>query len=255
MPMARRLLLRSSIWEVARPRVPLTAGHFMVRLSDPAAPFTEESAADWLLCYSAARAALDEVLRSTLCTVMFPFRWHPLGSAIGEPAAESSTPGFHLFARWPGESTTPGSQLALPAHRRRAEGPFDELDATLRAALQRAAAAHAAAPGPDAFRDATWVRRPDNAPGQGGAAPHHVLVPEPDVGAVSQLPPSSLLALASALEALPTGDGVTGFSCVMTEGAGPGRRLELHALGRAAGEERNPLETLRNLPEVSRALL
>ena len=250
MPMARRLLFRSSMWEVARPRTPLTEGHFMVRLSDPATPFTEDSAADWLLCYSAARAALHEVLHSSLCTVMFPFRWHPLGSAIGEPAAESSTPGFHLFARWAGESTTPGSQLALPAHRRRAAGPFDDLDASLRAVLQRTAAARlAAARRPESRQDVSWVS------GLGDAAHHRVLVPEPGVGTVSQLTPSSLLSLAAALEELPTGDRVTGYSCVMTEAAGSERRLELHALGRSAGEERNPLESLENLPEVSRALL
>ncbi len=247
MPMARRLLFRSSMWEVARPRTPLTEGHFMVRLSDPATPFTEESAADWLLCYSAARAALDEVLHSSLCTVMFPFRWHPLGSAIGEPAAESSTPGFHLFARWAGETTTPGGQLALPAHRRRAAGPFDGLDASLRSALQRAAVRAAA--GRPEFPQLAWV------PGGGDGDRHHVLVPEPDVDAVSQLPPSSLLSLAAALEDLPTGDGVTGYSCVMTDSAGSGTRLELHALGRSAGEERNPLESPENFPEVSRALL
>lgn len=245
MPVARRLLFRSSMWEVARPRTPLTEGHFMVRLSDPATPFTEDSAADWLLCYSAARAALDEVLHSSLCTVMFPFRWHPLGSAIGEPAAESSTPGFHLFARWAGESTTPGGQLALPAHRRRAAGPFDELDASLRSALQRAAAGWR----PEPRQDVGWV------PGQVDSAHHRVLVPEPGVGTVSQLPPSSLLSLAAALEELPTGERITGYSCVMTEAAGAERRLELHALGRSAGEERNPLESLENLPEVSRALL
>jgi len=252
MPIARRLLFRSSMWEVARPRTPLTEGHVMVRLSDPATAFTEESAADWLHCYSAARTALHEVLHSSLCTIMFPFRWHPLGSAIGEPAAESSTPGFHLFARWAGETTTPGTQLALPAHRRRAAGPFDELDASLRSALQRAAAAQAAdapdAPGPDSRRIA-WV------PGPGEAAHHRVLVPEPGVDAVSGLPPSSLLSLATALEELPTGNGVAGYSCVLTESAGPSARLELHALGRSAGEERNPLESLEDLPEISRALL
>ncbi|WP_120520592.1 hypothetical protein [Arthrobacter celericrescens] len=252
MPIARRLLFRSSMWEVARPRTPLTEGHFMVRLSDPATAFTEESAADWLHCYSAARAALDEVLHSNLCTIMFPFRWHPLGSAIGEPAAESSTPGFHLFARWSGETTTPGTQLALPAHRRRAAGPFDELDASLRSALQRASAARAAdapdVPGPDS-RKVAWV------PGPGDTAHHRVLVPEPAVDAVAGLPPSSLLSLAAALEELPTGNGATGYSCVLTEAADPAARLELHALGRSAGEERNPLESLEDLPEVSRALL
>jgi hypothetical protein len=41
----------------------------------------------------------------------------------------------------------------------------------------------------------------------------------------------------------------------MTETAGSGRRLELHALGRSAGEKHNPLESPENLPEVSRALL
>lgn len=253
MPLARRLLFRSSMWEVARPRTPLTEGHFMVRLSDPATPFTQESAADWLLCYSAARAALNEVLHSTLCTVMFPFRWHPLGSAIGEPAAESSTPGFHLFARWPGETTTPGGQLALPAHRRRAAGPFDELDAGLRLALREAAARHLAtkplASRGDSRRSVRWVPR------SGTAAGHHVLVPEPGAGAISGLPPSSLLSLAAALEALPTGDGVTGFSCVMADPADSGGRLELHALGRSAGEERNPWESLKNLPQISLALL
>jgi hypothetical protein len=61
--------------------------------------------------------------------------------------------------------------------------------------------------------------------------------------------------LAATLEDLPTGDGVTGYSCFMTDTAGPGAPLELHALGRSAGEERNPLESLEKLPEVSRALL
>jgi hypothetical protein len=251
MAMARRLLFRSSMWEVARPRTPLTEGHFMVRLSDPATAFTHDSAADWLLCYSAARAALDEVLHSTLCTVMFPFRWHPLGSAIGEPAAESSTPGFHLFARWPGESTTPGEQLALPAHRRRTAGPFDDLDAELRTALRLAAART----GSKADR-LHGTRRSIRWVGAGSSGPnHHVLVPEPGVGTVPELPPSSLLSLAAALEALPAGGGITGFSCVMTEAPGAGGRLELHALGRSAGEESNPLESLENLPEVSLALL
>lgn len=131
MVLSRRLLFRSGIWEIAVPRHPLTAGHVLIRLSDPSTEFTEASAADWLFCHNLARAALEDVLGAKRFAVMFANRWHPLGSAIGEPVAESSTPTFHLFARWEAESTTPGRQLALPAHHRVPE-PEDSPTSSMR---------------------------------------------------------------------------------------------------------------------------
>ncbi|MBT2514502.1 hypothetical protein [Arthrobacter sp. ISL-30] len=138
----RRLLFRSSIWEVARPRTPLTEGHLLVRLSDPSVAFAEDSAADWLLCHNIARGALSRVLGAERCGLMFAYEWHPLGDAIGEPAAESSTPTFHLFGRWAGESLTPADQLLIPASHRvpTSENVLDELDGGLRSELQRQAA-------------------------------------------------------------------------------------------------------------------
>jgi hypothetical protein len=47
--------------------------------------------------------------------------------------------------------------------------------------------------------------------------------------------------------------GVTGVSCVVPEpGQGP---LQVHAMGRTAGESVNPMQEFLNLPEVSQALL
>lgn len=138
----RRLLFRSSIWEVARPRTPLTEGHLLVRLSDPSVAFAEDSAADWLLCHNIARGALSHVLGAERCGLMFAYQWHPLGDAIGEPAAESSTPTFHLFGRWAGESLTPADQLLIPASHRvpTSENVLEEVDGGLRSELQRQAA-------------------------------------------------------------------------------------------------------------------
>jgi hypothetical protein len=138
----RRLLFRSSIWEVARPRTPLTEGHLLVRLSDPAVAFAEDSAADLLLCHNIARGALSRILGAERCGLMFAYEWHPVGDAIGEPAAESSLPTFHLFGRWAGESLTPVEQLLIPASHRvpTSENVLEELDSGLRSELQRQAA-------------------------------------------------------------------------------------------------------------------
>ncbi len=142
MGLERRLLYRSGgFWEIARPRHPLTAGHILIRLSDPSTEFAQASASDWLFCHNLVRAALHDVLGgATRFSVMFAHRWHPLGSAIGEPVAESSTPPtFHLFGRWDGEATTPGAQLSLPAHRRVGGEPEHTLELTdtaLREALR-----------------------------------------------------------------------------------------------------------------------
>jgi hypothetical protein len=72
---------------------------------------------------------------------------------------------------------------------------------------------------------------------------------------VEDVTPAELLALAAALEALARRQPVAGLSCVVPDTAVTGGRLELHALGRSAGEAVNPLEKFLGSPEISRALL
>ncbi|WP_426996691.1 hypothetical protein [Pseudarthrobacter sp. N5] len=277
MGLSRRLLFASALWEVARPRTALTAGHLLIRLSNPATAFDHRSAADWLLCHNAARQALVEVLGVRSLTMVFAHQWHPLGAAIGEPEAESSTPTFHLFGRWDGESIAPGAQLRLPAQRRLPVPPEDlrKYDGGLRRELRRAADA-ALTPTPDtpapdtpaqdtaapdtASRSALFPGVRSGAPGN-PAGPHHmVLTPERRIGAISEVMPLELLALAAAIQNLAGQPSVRGLSCVVPDsgakgGAEGGGRLEVHALGRSAGEDLNPLEFLLRSPEINAALL
>jgi len=271
MVLSRRLLFRSGIWEIARPRHPLTAGHVLIRLSDPSTEFTEASAADWLFCHNLARAALDDVLGAKRFAVMFAHRWHPLGSAIGEPVAESSTPTFHLFARWEAESTTPGRQLALPAHHRvpEPEDSLDIVDARIRDSLGLGAASIAkeapaqvgsaqlgSAPAATSGVVPVQVPMPTPLVATVDAARHHsVIEPASGAAAISSLLPGELVAMGSALGALPLSSGLTGFSCVAVEGGNPASALRIHTVGRSAAEESNPMVDLFNLPEVSFALL
>ena len=83
-----------------------------------------------------------------------------------------------------------------------------------------------------------------------GAAPHCACAP---ASGGPGLTPGHLLALAAALQGLTERRGVTGLSCVVPEpGSG---RLEVHAMGRSAGESVNPMQEFLDLPEVSQALL
>lgn len=258
MVMTRRLLYRSGFWEIARPRHPLTAGHVLIRLSDPSTEFALPSAVDWLLCHNLVRAALNDVLGATRCAVMFAHRWHPLGSAIGEPVAESSTPTFHLFGRWDGETTTPGIQLALPAHHRTGEVGHDleATDEAIRAALRRERPEAQARPASDLR---TGVEPLEQVPGlvqtleAGGV--HKVIQPARDVGSIGDISPAELLAMGAALSAFPLDGGVSGFSCLAVEAQDAQTPLRVHALGRSAAETVNPLEGLLRSREVSLALL
>ena len=264
MELSRRLLLGSAVWEVTRPRTPLTSGHLMIRLSDPATALDHRSAADWLLCHNAARTALADVLGADTCTLLFAHRWHALGASIGEPAAESSTPTFHLFGRWDGEPVTPAEQLALPAQRRRPvpDQDLDRHDVELRTALLAAAtAARRSAPdgtgprsgGPNGAVPLPAIRT--WAPETPAGTHHTVLAPERSIGSVEDVTPPELLALAAALEALALRQAITGLSCMVPDAAVTGGRLELHALGRSAGEAVNPFEMVLRSPEISLALL
>lgn len=264
MELSRRLLFGSEVWEVTRPRTPLTSGHLMIRLSNPATALDHRSAADWLLCHNAARTALADVLGADTCTLLFAHRWHALGASIGEPAAESSTPTFHLFGRWDSEPVTPAEQLALPAQRRRPvpDQDLDKHDVGLRTALLAAAtAARRSAPdgtGPRSDGPNGAVPPPPIrtwAPATPAGTHHTVLAPERSIGSVEDVTPAELLALAAALEALALRQSVTGLSCLVPDAAVTDGRLELHALGRSAGEAVNPFEMVLRSPEISLALL
>jgi hypothetical protein len=275
MNLSRRLLYASEIWEIARPRTALTAGHVLIRLSNPATAFDRRSAADWLLCHNVARQALAGVLGATRCTVLFAHQWHPIGAAIGEPEVESSTPTFHLFGRWHGETATPGEQLLLPTQRRVPVAPEElvKFDDGLRAALRRsamersadarwqyatmltrdtAANCHLAEPEPriDDVLPEILMKVPELKAGQ-----HHTVFSPASLSEASDdaLTPGHLLALAAAVQELTDRPAVTGLSCLVPDpGAGP---LEVHALGRSAGESVNPLQAFLSLPKVSQALL
>jgi hypothetical protein len=274
MVLSRQLLFRSGIWELARPRHPLTAGHILIRLSDPSTEFNESSAADWLHCHNLARAALQDVLGAGRCAVMFAHRWHPLGSAVGEPVAESSTPTFHLFARWEGETTTPGRQLSLPSHRRVAEPEhaLEAVDMELRQSIRffasgplsdahetpgahpapRPSGPHSREPGSGVVRD------PKDGPrlvSLDAAQPHCVIEPPGSAREIAELQPADMVAIAATLGALPLPGGVSGFSCVAVEAASDEGSVRIHAVGRSGAETESPLPALFTFPEVNLALL
>ncbi|RAX47158.1 hypothetical protein DQ354_02910 [Arthrobacter sp. AQ5-06] len=264
MNVSRRLLFASAFWEVARPRTALNAGHLLIRLTNPAIAFDLRSATDWLHCHNIARQALTDVLGASRCTVVFAHQWHPIGAAIGEPEAESSTPTFHVFGRWDAEPVTPGEQLRLPVQRRvpAAAEELKEYDGGLRAALRRLAAEHEAV--------ARWhfaamltsdtaakCHLADLGPEIASRAPqfkagaHHTVLAPASGG--PGLTPGHLLALAASVQGLTDRPGVTGLSCVVPDPGTDG--LEVHVMGRAAGESVNPMQEFLDLPKVSQALL
>lgn len=254
MTVSRRLLFASAFWEVARPRTALNAGHLLIRLTNPAIAFDLRSATDWLHCHNIARQALAEVLGASRCTVVFAHRWHPIGAAIGEPEVESSTPTFHVFGRWDAEPVTPGEQLRLPAQRRvpAAADKLKEYDDGLRAALRRLTVEHQAESVP--LVDGALPELTASAPQVKAGAHHTVLSPAlPPAPGGPGLTPGHLLALAAAVQGLTDRPGVTGLSGVVPE-PGPGG-LEVHAMGRSAGEPVNPMQEFLDLPKVSQALL
>jgi len=264
MGLERRLLYRSGFWEIARPRHPLTAGHILIRLSDPSTEFAQASASDWLFCHNLVRAALHDVLGATRFAVMFAHRWHPLGSAIGEPVAESSTPTFHLFGRWDGETTTPGAQLSLPAHHRvgEPEHTLATTDAAVREALRLSRPKASVSSGSEsgAAVERSFEVEPFSNPGSLVRAvetgPRHTVIePVRAVANVRDIQPAELLAMAATLGALPLTGGLSGFSCLALESERPGSPLRVHALSRSAAEDVNPMVDLLRSPEVSLALL
>lgn len=131
MPVAQEQLFTSTFWSIRRPKAPLTDGHFVIRLNDPSIAFGPDSAADLLRCYGALRRALTELVGATGAQLYISRNWQPVGDAIGEPVAETSTPSLHTFFVWPG-STTAASALVRPAHHRSAVQRTEDVDDGLR---------------------------------------------------------------------------------------------------------------------------
>ncbi|SEE99640.1 hypothetical protein SAMN04489740_3613 [Arthrobacter alpinus] len=127
----RTNLYSSIFWSVSRPKFPLSLGHFVIRLNDPALAFSTESAADLLHCYGSWRRAMTELSGATAAQLYMAQNWQPVGDALGEPLAETSTPTLHVFFNVPG-STTAAAALRLPAHQRVAVEDTADLDEQLR---------------------------------------------------------------------------------------------------------------------------
>lgn len=140
MPDTREQLLTSTFWSIRRPKFPLTEGHFVIRLNDPSIAFGPESAADLLHCYGELRRALTDLVGATAAQLYISRNWQPVGDAIGEPIAETSTPSLHTFFVWPG-SPTPAAALTRPAHRRIAAKSAGDVDEELGRWLALATAA------------------------------------------------------------------------------------------------------------------
>lgn len=128
---AREQLYASTFWGIRRPQLPLTPGHFVIRLTDPSLAFGPESATDLLHCYRHLRQALTAINGATAAQLYISRNWSPVGDALGEPLSETSTPTLHAFISWPG-SPAASVALRLPAHLRQAATHYAALDESLR---------------------------------------------------------------------------------------------------------------------------
>ncbi|MGG5170870.1 hypothetical protein ACQR35_01650 [Pseudarthrobacter sp. J1738] len=256
MGLPRRLLLSSTFWEVSRPRNPLTPGHLAIVLTDPSKTFDAGSAADLLRCYRAARTALSAVLNSHTFRLQFSMNWHPVGSGVGEPLAESSTPTFHLFGdtgpgaalaqpellQWP----TAEQQLALPAHRRRVlrETEREDLDLALRTEIRSAdAQAQGALPQtslPQGAGTATVsvISLGDESGASCGLKVTFGVVPSTaGAGEIGALAPELVVDLAGKLTAQIEASPYPGVSCLALDGP----QAVMYVYPRSVTEKTNPL--------------
>ncbi|MET4003297.1 hypothetical protein ABIB48_002017 [Arthrobacter sp. UYCu511] len=228
MPTAREQLLASTIWGIRRPKFALTPGHFLLRLNDPAIPFDHQSATDLLHCYGHLRRALTELTGATAAQLHLSLNWQPVGNAIGEPLAETSTPTLHTFFAWPG-SRAASAVLALPAHERSAVSNNRELDDQLRdwrdGRLQAPPAAPVESPSvlthaplaneslseaAHSWEPEGWAERPFHVepahpgPGLPFRGGHWTAVPRFSAGPLDTLGPDSLVVLAETMTGLGT---------------------------------------------------
>ncbi|GAA4658534.1 hypothetical protein [Arthrobacter cryoconiti] len=210
--MVRSLLYSSTYWSIGRPKFPLTEGHFVLRLNDPIIAFGPKSAAGLLGCYGALRQALSALRGAQGACSYLALNWQPVGDAVGEPLAETSTPTVHVFFHWP-DSAKASSVLCVPAYERKAVTQTSDLDSALRLHFAASAAvppasdasplaqADEATSAPAMSAGAAFCLTPasssrDSLPGQWTATP---VVPTPYLDA---LEPTAILDLAHSIEAL-----------------------------------------------------
>lgn len=222
----RTHLYSSTFWSARRPAFPLTEGHFVLRLNDPSIAFGPDSAADLLHCYAHLRRAFTAVAGATAAQLYISLNWQPVGDAVGEPLAETSTPTLHVFFAFP-DSTTAASALRLPAHRRVASVATGALDGELRAwqagmpsdASTETIPGHNPpgplpgdpAPGRDGpWEPEAWSERPFHiapvgpGPGEPFRAGHWTAVPRFPAASLDGAGPQALLALAGLMEKMPS---------------------------------------------------
>ncbi len=243
MPETLEPLLASTFWSIRRPKFPLTPGHFLIWLNDPAAVFGIGAAADLLRCYGHLRQALDELAGAVSAQLYTALKWEPTGDAVGEPLPETSSPTVHAFFTWPdgapgsgGPDGAPGSggqrkpmlaaALHLPAHQRvpaRRTGALDEQlrkwnGGRLSASLQRDSVPesghpHPGDPAPGADRTwepEGWANRPFHiepvhpGPGLPFRGGHWTALPRFGTAPLDTIDPSALVGLATTIKGLAT---------------------------------------------------
>ncbi|WP_425859805.1 hypothetical protein [Arthrobacter sp. TWP1-1] len=241
----RTHLHSSTFWSVSRPKFPLVAGHFVIRLNDPSIAFGRESAADLLRCYGHLRGALTELAGATAAHLYIALHWQPVGDAIGEPLAETSTPTLHAFFAFP-DSTTAAAVLRLPAHERVAVQDTLELDEALRSWRGSAGAAEAAGaqPGEDSIQESAdrafqiEAVSPDSSESFRGG--HWTAVPCSVNSLFDRMDPDSLVELAGTMEGLATSavppfQGITSW---VTDAWATSAPATIHIFARHHGDER-----------------
>ncbi|MEO6530733.1 MAG: hypothetical protein ABI563_04045 [Specibacter sp.] len=241
MSAVREQLLVSAFWSIRRPQAALTAGHFVIRLNDPAMEFSGDSAGDLLHCYHRLVGAMEQLHGPVVAQIYVALNWQPVGDAIGEPVAETSTPTVHVFlqgARLPSVS----SILQLPAHDRVPHDGATETDSALREALHSQtgpAAGVAGLPPSPTFSvkelsDVQWTA-----------------VLEPRSPTVRSMGVERLLKLAATLESLharaaPAIAGATLWACEQWTAGGKGAvdgngAATINLFGRRHGHGENPV--------------
>lgn len=212
----REQLYASTFWGIRRPQFPLTPGHFVIRLTDPSLAFDLESATDLLHCYRHVRLAMAALKGATAAQLYISRNWSPVGDAMGEPVAETSTPTLHVFISWPG-SPAASAALRLPAHLRQPVADCAALDESLRQWNTGAKPSGPATPGtpqtgparPEASRGSSpWQSQAfvvEPAPAKAAElfrVGHWTAVPREPVASLDVIDPTALLELAAGVEQL-----------------------------------------------------
>ncbi|MHA7268165.1 hypothetical protein [Arthrobacter sp. HLT1-20] len=240
MAAVREQLFASTFWGIRRPKAALTTGHFVIRLNDPALAFGSDSAGDLLQCYRRLIAATEYLHGPVRGHIYVSLNWQPVGDAIGEPVAETSTPTVHVFLEGD-ELPAPSSILRPPAHDRLVEAVTPGADSALRQALHSLDVPETPPPAlpSGAFRIVQL----------GGS--HWTTAPEPPSVMLRNLGVERILELAATLESLltradPPFSGATLWACEQWDGGGPvgmgdGGEATINIFGRRHGGSRNPV--------------